>query len=705
VGACLLALVLVASFTPSVAAQTLNMSRDLKALGIADQNMVPDNPALDARPLFQKAVEYVQNSAIQTITVDPGAYYFLTSQSPFDYLVIPFLSDVTIDLAGSTIYLKDFYPAGLHVYYPERLTLRNFTIDYLNPPYTHVQLTSVDAANRVLHYAPLPGWPDPSIFSAYASASEISNVVAVPFRNNRIVPGMSRMPLQGPVGGGALRLFQNFAPWTQGPTLSTLQPGDTIVVTFRGGAAGPLKVWYGDQVTVSHVTIHGANSWAVQMHQSSNSVVEHVRVEPRPGMLIGSSADGIHFSYGRSNNHIRNSYVTATVDDALVMQSLLLGKVTSQPSATQLVVTRMAFERFPNEVAVNFVDQATGAEIGGATIKAQDPPDVVQPSFGGTVTLTMSHALPNLPPGTAMVYAAPNMRGAGSTITDNVVDGLLMGRGIWIGGSRGVTIERNVIRGTSSGAVVLFQDTVNDVGPPAHDIVIRNNSFQSNLGPMASGSLTQTAMAAVVVETVLPPNFPFSTEPVNSNISVVGNSIVDSGRGGVWMGNTNGGTIANNRIASWYQEPALPIFAVPPQLQQQVLQDISQPIVVRYSSGVTTAGNVTGCAVFTDDPPVARATTVRAIHLIELRACVDAARTRHGLPVYAYRDQFATAGVTLIRAEHIVELRAALAEAYAAAKLTPPVFAEAIVPGKTPVRAVHMFELRAAMAALNPLLQ
>jgi len=34
------------------AAGTLNLSRDLVALGIAAQNLVPNNPALDARPLF-----------------------------------------------------------------------------------------------------------------------------------------------------------------------------------------------------------------------------------------------------------------------------------------------------------------------------------------------------------------------------------------------------------------------------------------------------------------------------------------------------------------------------------------------------------------------------------------------------------------------------------------------------------------------------
>jgi hypothetical protein len=35
-----------------LAAQVLNMSHDLVPLGIASQNLMPNNPSLDARPLF-----------------------------------------------------------------------------------------------------------------------------------------------------------------------------------------------------------------------------------------------------------------------------------------------------------------------------------------------------------------------------------------------------------------------------------------------------------------------------------------------------------------------------------------------------------------------------------------------------------------------------------------------------------------------------
>ena len=51
-------------------AQTVNMSKDLVRLGIASQNLTPNTPTLDARPLIQAAIEYTRNHAITTLSVD-----------------------------------------------------------------------------------------------------------------------------------------------------------------------------------------------------------------------------------------------------------------------------------------------------------------------------------------------------------------------------------------------------------------------------------------------------------------------------------------------------------------------------------------------------------------------------------------------------------------------------------------------------------
>src|SRR5580704_6797319 len=84
-------------------AQVLNMSHDLVPMGIAAQNMTPNEPSLDSRPLFQAALQYVQNHPVQTLTVDTGDYYLL-SATQGNAVLIATLTGMTIDLAGSTLY-------------------------------------------------------------------------------------------------------------------------------------------------------------------------------------------------------------------------------------------------------------------------------------------------------------------------------------------------------------------------------------------------------------------------------------------------------------------------------------------------------------------------------------------------------------------------------------------------------------------------
>ena len=61
----LLKLALLLGFVCAASAQNiLNMSQDLVRLGIAATNMVPNEPALDAGPLFMQAVSYAKQHGI-----------------------------------------------------------------------------------------------------------------------------------------------------------------------------------------------------------------------------------------------------------------------------------------------------------------------------------------------------------------------------------------------------------------------------------------------------------------------------------------------------------------------------------------------------------------------------------------------------------------------------------------------------------------
>jgi len=177
---------------PSLVGQTtLNLSHDLVPLGIASQNMVPNSPALDAQPLFMAAVQYIQNNPVQVLTADPGAYYFMTplTVNPGVYLFVYSLSNLTIDFQNSTLYFKDGYRRAFDIEDCQGLTLKNFTIDYLAPAYTQVQLTAIDPASGTFTYTLMPGWPDPNSF--------VTTLFGDPKLLGRVLPRRRASPRHG----------------------------------------------------------------------------------------------------------------------------------------------------------------------------------------------------------------------------------------------------------------------------------------------------------------------------------------------------------------------------------------------------------------------------------------------------------------------------------------------------------------------------
>lgn len=115
----------------------------------------------------------------------------------------------------------------------------------------------------------------------------------------------------------------------------------------------------------------------------------------------------------------------------------------------------------------------------------------------------------------------------------------------------------------------------------------------------------------------------------------------------------------------------------------------------------TSSFTVTSTPVFTDDPLTAGSSTIKLLHLTELRDAIAALRSRTGLSAFAWTDSPATAGTTTIKAVHITELRTALNQVYAAISVTPPSYTDStLIAGTTPFKVAHIAELRAAILAI-----
>ena len=584
--------------SPAAAGITINLSRDLVRLGIASSNLPPNSPTTDARPLFQAALAYAKTHAVRMITVDHGAYYFLTPQTTQIYLLLSSLSNLTVDLSDSTTYFAEPFLRSFELVQCSNVTLTRFRTQYLNPPYTHVKLTYVDPVRRSLAYATLPNWPDPATFNGLTPPDPNTGPLALwamVFRNGDIVPGTSRMQVVQPIANGMLDLVQDNTPWTQDAALSTLSPGDVVVVTVRGGF-GPVTVTQSDHVTISDAIVQGSSAIAVLFISSSHSLADRVRVVPRQqggaSDLISSNADGIHFTSTGADNHIRHSFVTRTMDDALAIDSRDLATVMSQSGTRQVTVQRTAFLRFPNGTAVTFVDPGTAVESSPFTILSQTPPETSPPVFNGEVVLTFTSDLPTLAPGTGMAVADAAARGAGSSIEDNEVRDIVFGRGVWIAGADGVSVARNRVGHTSNGGIAVTQSTIHYPTPAAHDIAIHDNVVHGSLGPMASGSGTQIAVGAIMVAPTNDKGV-FSSGMPDTHISITHNRVINSGRSGIWVDGVSGGAISDNVIIGWDKHPELPLFGVNAQLQAQLLADFKQAVVVHNSENVATSGNLT----------------------------------------------------------------------------------------------------------------
>ena len=104
---------------------------------------------------------------------------------------------------------------------------------------------------------------------------------------------------------------------------------------------------------------------------------------------------------------------------------------------------------------------------------------------------------------------------------------------------------------------------------------------------------------------------------------------------------------------------------------------------------------------FTDDPLTVRTTSVKTMHVTELREAIGALRTRFNVGSFVWTDATIVAGITPVRAVHLNELRSALNQVYVAAGRSTPSYTHVTVTAGTDgITVVDIAELRAAVLAI-----
>ena len=557
--------------------------------------MEPNRPDVDSRPSFQAAIEHVRRQGITRVTLDPGDYYFVTTQTNGRYIYIANLRDVTFAFPGVNLYFQDPYALfAIQVVNSERLTFSGFTVDFMALPFTQVRVAEVRASDRTIRYEPLPGYRSATDFNDLRQPNgQFPDLFGLAFRGTRVVTDTGRFAIDRPITSNTLRAADDSAYQNEPAVLARILPGDTLVLLGRGEQGLAVRVDGGRAIAFEDVDVYASNAMAILFVQVGAARLERTRVLPRPGTdrLISTNADGLNFTLVQAGSVLRDCVVRGTMDDGIAVNSTFLASVLESTAPNRLTVRRKASTRFENGLSLALIPFTSAAELLGGRVVSQDPAYESPVVSNGEVRLLFDRGLAAVSRDSGLVLAEASARGEGTVIENNLVEDVQFARGIYIAGVMGVIVRGNVVRRTTSGGIVVWQ-AMNVPGfavPPVHNVQILQNVIEHpiSVGTIATGSFA--ALGGISVASAV--SGQFATARVNSDVTIAGNRISDSGRSGIFVTSTAGGSIRDNVIERHNLRPGLPLVGVAQAEHAQLHGDFTQPVVVRNSDGIHVSGN------------------------------------------------------------------------------------------------------------------
>jgi hypothetical protein len=598
------ALLLALSAPMGAWAQVLNLSEDLVAKGIATSNMTPNTPSLDSRPLFQAGVSYAAAHGIPTVTANRGSYYFLSLNSQYQHVYLNNISNVTIDLDHSNLYFSRGNIMAIEVHDGENLTLKNFTLDYQQLPFTQLKVTAVDTAAKTISFTKLGDFPLPSIFNSLTVPSSYvdQGYYAFIFRDGKELRATGRMSVStaSPFNNTSIQLT-GIEPWATATQLGAIKAGDTLVLEWRAGTAA-IYATNTTGFTVEDVSVYASGYVGVFADSATKTTVDHVQVIPRPGTarMISTNTGGIALGKAGANNKVTNNTVRRTCDDAIAMNGEWSAVVAANSSSTTVNVTRFLTSPLPIGDKFDFINIIDASISGTATIVDEKPkPKAQKGTAGEAIKLTLDHAIAGLQADFGVTAHNPDLRGGGTVITGNLTHDITFGRGIYPAGVANITVENNMTESTNRSGIVVEQDeaTVYDYKTgPSSGIAIRNNIVDNPLGfgvPLEN-LLTDAAGINIIAYNKY---FDWVTTQSLTDISIDNNFVSNSVRSGIRMENVSGGSVSGNHVQNTGTNPDSALWFLPEcrgcETLSQVEAEFAEPVVVINTESVAETGNIT----------------------------------------------------------------------------------------------------------------
>ncbi len=491
------------------------MSRDLISKGIAASNLLPNSPSLDARPLVEAAVSYASQNGIAVVAADPGAYYFLTLRNTNTHVLISGAANLTIDWQNSDLLFQFSNTSAFQFANCSGLTMKNFTLDYQQLPFTQVTVTSVDAAHQSFNFQTIPPYQSPTAFNTNRASDGSDAIFLFVFRNGVPIQDVGRLAANRPVTGSTIAISDVNDPWATGARFAAIQPGDVVVFTDRSGPPA-LNFVNGQDDAIRNASIYASGQIGLYFGRTNRAAADHVQVIPKPGTtrLISTNADGIHTSFALGANVFTNNIVRRTCDDALAISAAWIASVTQVNGAT-VTVARSLSSPFPVGAPISFIDPSTAAIVSSAAILSETPPINQQKlTDGESIVLTLDHAASGVATNFGVVDNDPLKLGSGSVIAYNTVQDGVFARGIWFSGVRDSSAHDNYIERTSSNGIFIQQLSANnsDTGPSTN-ITVQNNLVDSAIAYANVSHGVAFAAAAIYVVSQNAQNSPSTGSP------------------------------------------------------------------------------------------------------------------------------------------------------------------------------------------------
>jgi hypothetical protein len=567
--------------------------------------MTPNQPSLDAGPLLTTGLAYANAHAYNRVIVDSGSYYFLSLSGQYEHVLLSGAANLSIDFQGSDLYFANPLVTALDFTGGFNTTLQNFTVDYLQLPFTQLQISAVDVANSQLTFIVPPGWQSPDALNSLVNAEPPGG--AAPwlfiFRGGRIAPGpyASRIPVQTPFSPDQITVLGNGSN-TAANYLAQIRPGDTAVLAVRSYAKPAFAMVVGgerptgcNQCTFRNIRIYSSASTGFFMEGAQNSLLDHIYVMPRPATdrLVSTMADGISLFMSGPNNTVQHCRSIRTLDDGWSIPQWVFASIQAAPSSQTLQVQGVpgtalqqgtpTFFPVPNGTQVDF-EGPDGTMLGQATITSQSTLTPVNNL--NQMLLTFDTPPPSGLVGAYLYPTSPELRGGGLRIFQNTMQEQVIASGISIWGPMNATVAGNYIRRSHWAGISIIHTLVPNgwIVPPTVNSIFDNNVVDgTNLAFDGGGN----EFAGIQSTAWMPPNSLPMSASEHQNLTVSGNFVADPSRSAVWIGNTSGGSVTNN----YFLNPNNNASPQGVDYSPSFLAGITLPVAVIDSSNITTTSN------------------------------------------------------------------------------------------------------------------